>query len=45
VILLSTDKEIGPKEVLSLQEHVTRTYLVRHNEQTKVSDLTEGYFN
>lgn len=45
VILLSTDKEIGPKEVSSLQDHVTRTYLVRHNEQTKVSDLTEGYFN
>ena len=45
VILLSTDKEIGPKEVSSLLDHVTRTYLVRHNEQTKVSDLTEGYFN
>lgn len=45
VVLLSTDKEIGAKELAALQENVTRTYLVRHNEQTKVSDLTEGYFN
>lgn len=45
VVLLSTDKEIGAKELTTLQDHVTRTYLVRHNEQTKVSDLTEGYFN
>ena len=45
VVLLSTDKEIGPKDLESLKDHVTRTYLVRHNEQTKVSDLTEGYFN
>ena len=45
VVLLSTDKEIGPKDLESLRDHVTRTYLVRHNEQTKVSDLTEGYFN
>ena len=45
VVLLSTDKEIGQKELQALQDHVTRTYLVRHNEQTKVSDLTEGYFN
>ena len=45
VVLLSTDKEIGAKELSALQDLVTRTYLVRHNEQTKVSDLTEGYFN
>lgn len=45
VVLLSTDKEIGAKELNALQDLVTRTYLVRHNEQTKVSDLTEGYFN
>lgn len=45
VILLSTDKEIGPKERDSLKDHVARTYLVMHNMQTKVSDLTEGYFN
>ena len=45
VVLLSTDKEIGPKDLAELKNHVTRTYLVRHNEQTKVSDLTEGYFN
>jgi len=45
VVLLSTDKEIGPKDLETLKDHVTRTYLVRHNEQTKVSDLTEGYFN
>jgi DNA sulfur modification protein DndD len=45
VVLLSTDKEIGPKDLEALKDHVTRTYLVRHNEQTKVSDLTEGYFN
>ena len=45
VVLLSTDKEIGPKDLVALKDNVTRTYLVRHNEQTKVSDLTEGYFN
>lgn len=45
VVLLSTDKEIGSKDLAELKDHVTRTYLVRHNEQTKVSDLTEGYFN
>jgi DNA sulfur modification protein DndD len=45
VVLLSTDKEIGPRDLESLKDHVTRTYLVRHNEETKVSDLSEGYFN
>jgi len=45
VVLLSTDKEIGPKDLNEFKDQVTRTYLVRHNDQTKVSNIIEGYFN
>ena len=45
VVLLSTDEEIGPTEFAQIESFVTRAYQVRHNEQTKVSDIIAGYFN
>ena len=44
LILLSTDREIGPKEHAKLSKHVTRSYRITCNERKSVTTVHAGYF-
>ena len=44
LILLSTDREIGPKEHARLSKHVTRSYRITCNERKSATTVSAGYF-
>lgn len=43
-ILLSTDREIGPREYERLHAHITRSYRIAHDATRSATSVSEGYF-
>ena len=44
VVLLSTDREIGPREYEMLSGHVSRSYRISHDSERASTSVTRGYF-
>lgn len=44
IILLSTDREIGPKEYARLLQHISRSYKITCSEEKSVTTVSDGYF-
>ncbi len=44
LILLSTDREIGPKEYAKLSPHTSRSYRITCDESKSVTTVADGYF-
>lgn len=44
IILLSTDREIGPKEYGRLSQHISRSYKITCSEEKSVTTVSDGYF-
>lgn len=43
-ILLSTDREIGPKEYEKLHKYISRSYRIKHDKVKSTTSVSKGYF-